>query len=61
MIIMMVVLICLHLLQRRERHFSIPSGDDDDDLNAAQLFLLQRPQTERVAEANGQELTRTKP
>ena len=38
-----------------------PSGDDDDDLNAAQHFLLQRPQTKRVAEAIGQELTRTRP
>ena len=34
-------------------------GDDDDDLNSVQRFLLQRPQTKRVAEAIGQELTRT--
>ena len=38
-----------------------PSGDDDNDLNAAQCFLLQRPQTKRVAEAICQELTRTTP
>ena len=35
------------------------SSDDDYDLNSVQRFLLQRPQTERVAEAIGQELTRT--